>query len=79
MKKIRIRCPVPKKEDLKRSLIATAKTVDKSVEENVNFYIRCRLKDIEEENIKIIKANMTIEKLKKCIEIAEEIKAEVRE
>lgn len=77
--KIRVRYPIPSKTLLKERFIATAKDRNRSIEEQMRFYIKCRLDDIEKENIKIEKSKMIIEKANRCIEIAKKIETEVRE
>jgi len=75
-RKIRVRVPLPDKEVLKRNSIFFSRghhLPSRTPQDELRFYIRCRLQDIEKQEIEILKAKKRIKRLRQCIPIAEEV------
>ncbi len=73
MRKVRVRVPVPTKEELKRRIESWALRMKKQPEEILLEYLRARRKAIEDQDIEIEKARRHKKRIYKCIEIAEEL------
>jgi len=86
VKKVIVRCPVPKKEELLERLKwpASSNKLGKlgilaDIIKNARKYIRNRRGDLEEEKLKILRSKKKIARIKECIKIGEDILKDVME
>ena len=81
MKKVIVRYPVPKKEELLERLKWSASPNQRlgGLEDVVKKYIRDRFRDLEKEELTILKSEKRIGRIKECIKIGENILKDVME
>lgn len=77
MKKRRIfaRYKIPSKKEFGEGLEDHAKFFNMSVNQYLDWYIKCRLDDIHESEEKIFREKQRIKKAKECIKIASDFKS----
>lgn len=81
MKKVIVRYPIPKKEELLERLkwLASPNQRIGSFEDVIKKYIRDRFRDLEKEELTILKSKKKIAKIEKCIKIGEDTLKDVME
>jgi hypothetical protein len=82
VKTVRVRLPLPDKELLKLNTREFAAQEQRhrpnwTPQDQLRFYIRCRERDIEKQELEILKAQKRIERLHMCIVIAKEAVGEL--
>ena len=76
-KKVYIRVPLPNKEKLLSLCKSIAQQTNRTTQEQLKFYIKCVLEEIEKQMLEIKKSKKRIERYRQCIKIAEDIIAEL--
>lgn len=75
MKKVRVRVPLPEKDKLISNCKYFAEhhhIPNRTTQDELRFYVQCRLREIEKQKLEIAKSEKRIERYKRCIKIAEE-------